>query len=74
MKDDDLKKRLTPLQYYVTQQSGTETAFNNEYWNHHEKGIRVGIVSDAGAVSHVDGHGGIEGNPNHHGFDGSALG
>jgi peptide methionine sulfoxide reductase msrA/msrB len=43
--DEELKKRLTPLQYEVTQQEGTEPAFRNEYWDNHEDGIYVDIVS-----------------------------
>jgi peptide methionine sulfoxide reductase msrA/msrB len=41
----DLKKRLTPLQYEVTQKGGTERPFANEYWNNHEPGVYVDIVS-----------------------------
>ncbi len=37
--------QLTPLQYHVVKQDGTEPAFQNEYWNHHEEGIYVDIVS-----------------------------
>jgi peptide-methionine (R)-S-oxide reductase len=37
--------RLTPQQYKVTQEDGTEPAFRNEYWNNHEPGIYVDIVS-----------------------------
>jgi methionine-R-sulfoxide reductase len=43
--DADLKKRLTQLQYDVTQRDGTERAFSNEYWNEHREGIYVDIVS-----------------------------
>jgi methionine-R-sulfoxide reductase len=43
--DEDLKKRLTPLQYEVTQREGTEPAFRNEYWDNHEDGIYVDVVS-----------------------------
>ena len=43
--DEELRKRLTPLQYEVTQEEGTEPAFRNEYWNNHEEGIYVDIVS-----------------------------
>ncbi|MCP4134634.1 MAG: bifunctional methionine sulfoxide reductase B/A protein [bacterium] len=41
----DLKKRLTPLQYTVTQENGTERAFQNEHWNNKRAGIYVDIVS-----------------------------
>ena len=43
--DEELKKKLTPLQYKVTQQSGTERAFDNEYWDNKEEGIYVDLVS-----------------------------
>lgn len=44
-KEESLKRRLTPVQYNVTQQNGTEPPFKNEYWNEHRKGIYVDIVS-----------------------------
>ncbi len=43
--DATLKKRLTSLQYKVTQRNGTETPFQNEYWDNHKEGIYVDIVS-----------------------------
>lgn len=43
--DSELKKMLTPEQYRVTQQEGTERPFQNAYWNHHEDGIYVDVVS-----------------------------
>ncbi|WP_174732969.1 peptide-methionine (R)-S-oxide reductase MsrB [Mesobacillus harenae] len=42
---EDLKKRLTPIQYEVTQNSGTEPPFRNEYWNDFREGLYVDIVS-----------------------------
>ena len=51
---DELKKALTPLQYTVTQESGTELAFRNEYWNNHEPGIYVDVVSGEPLFSSVD--------------------
>ena len=42
---DDLRKKLTPLQYKVTQEDGTERAFSNEYWDNKKEGIYVDIVS-----------------------------
>ncbi len=41
----DLKDKLTPLQYQVTQKCGTEPAFENEYWDEKREGIYVDIVS-----------------------------
>jgi methionine-R-sulfoxide reductase len=43
--DAALKQRLTPLQYEVTQNEGTEPAFANEYWDEHRDGIYVDVVS-----------------------------
>ncbi|MGH7323373.1 MAG: peptide-methionine (R)-S-oxide reductase MsrB [Candidatus Rokuibacteriota bacterium] len=43
--DEDLKAKLTPTQYDVTQCSATEPPFRNEFWNHHEPGIYVDVVS-----------------------------
>ena len=43
--DEVLRKKLTPLQYEVTQEGGTEPAFQNKYWNNHREGIYVDIVS-----------------------------
>jgi len=43
--ETELKKRLTPLQYKVTQEEGTEPPFNNEYWDNKKAGIYVDIVS-----------------------------
>ncbi len=42
---EELKKKLTPLQYKVTQEGGTEPPFQNEYWNNKREGIYVDIVS-----------------------------
>ncbi len=44
-KDPAAIAQLTPEQYQVTQQCGTEPAFNNEFWNNHEPGIYVDVVS-----------------------------
>ena len=46
--------RLTDLQRYVTQEDGTEPPFNNEYWDHHEPGIYVDVVSGEPLFSSLD--------------------
>jgi peptide methionine sulfoxide reductase msrA/msrB len=52
--DEVLRQRLTPLQYKVTQQGGTEPAFHNEYWNNKKAGIYVDIVSGEPLFSSLD--------------------
>ena len=52
--EEELKKRLTPLQYEVTQEEGTERAFKNEYWNNKNEGIYVDIVSGEPLFSSTD--------------------
>ncbi len=51
---EELKKRLTPLQYKVTQEEGTERPFSNEYWDNKEPGIYVDIVSKEPLFSSTD--------------------
>jgi peptide methionine sulfoxide reductase msrA/msrB len=51
---EELKKRLTPMQYKVTQEGGTEPAFNNAYWDNHKPGIYVDIVSGEPLFSSLD--------------------
>lgn len=50
----DLKSRLTPLQYKVTQEDGTEPPFNNAYWDNKRPGIYVDIVSGEPLFSSTD--------------------
>jgi methionine-R-sulfoxide reductase len=52
--DDELRQRLSPIQYRVTQQEGTEQPFQNEYWDNHEPGIYVDIVSGEVLFSSLD--------------------
>jgi methionine-R-sulfoxide reductase len=52
--DAELKKRLSPLQYDVTQHDGTEPAFRNEYWDNHNAGIYVDVVSGEPLFSSLD--------------------
>lgn len=53
-RQEELRQRLTPLQYEVTQHSGTEPPFRNEFWNHKEEGLYVDIVSGAPLFSSLD--------------------
>jgi methionine-R-sulfoxide reductase len=50
----DLKRTLTPEQYAVTQQEGTERPFHNAYWDNHEPGIYVDVVSGEPLFSSLD--------------------
>ena len=52
--DAELRERLTPLQYRVTQDEGTERAYANEYWDNHEPGIYVDVVSGEPLFSSLD--------------------
>jgi methionine-R-sulfoxide reductase len=52
--DPELRKRLTRIQYEVTQNEGTEPAFNNEYWNNKLAGIYVDMVSGEPLFSSQD--------------------
>jgi methionine-R-sulfoxide reductase len=45
MSDTELRKKLTPEQYHVTRENGTEPAFRNEYWDNHKPGIYVDLIS-----------------------------
>lgn len=50
----ELKKKLTPEQFAVTQKSATEPPFENEYWNNHEPGVYVDVVSGQPLFSSLD--------------------
>ena len=52
--DEELRKKLTNLQYWVTQESGTEPPFKNPYWNEHREGIFVDVVSGEPLFSSKD--------------------
>jgi len=52
--DSELKQKLTPTQYKVTQHEATEAPFQNEYWDNHEDGIYVDVVSGEALFSSRD--------------------
>lgn len=54
LSDAELKNTLTPLQYEVTQHDATEPAFRNEYWDNHQAGIYVDVVSGEPLFSSLD--------------------
>jgi methionine-R-sulfoxide reductase len=51
---EELRKRLTPMQYKVTQENATEPAFRNEYWDEHREGIYVDVVTGEPLFSSKD--------------------
>ena len=51
---EEIIESLTPIQYKVTQEDGTERAFNNEYWDNHEEGIYVDLISGEALFSSTD--------------------
>jgi peptide methionine sulfoxide reductase msrA/msrB len=53
-KEQELKKKLNPMQFHVTQQCGTEPPFRNEYWDNHAAGVYVDIVSGEPLFSSLD--------------------
>jgi methionine-R-sulfoxide reductase len=52
--DAELRKKLTPLQWKVTKEEGTEPAFHNDYWNNHAEGLYVCVVSGKPLFSSKD--------------------
>lgn len=52
--ESELRQRLSPLQYHVTQENGTERAFANLYHDHHDEGIYVDVVSGEPLFSSLD--------------------
>jgi peptide-methionine (R)-S-oxide reductase len=53
-KDAEAVARLTPEQYQVTQEAATEPAFRNEFWNNHEPGLYVDVVSGEPLFTSLD--------------------
>lgn len=51
---DELRERLTEIQFAVTQENDTEPPFNNEYWDHKEEGIYVDLLSGEPLFSSTD--------------------
>jgi peptide-methionine (R)-S-oxide reductase len=53
-KHEELKQKLTPQQYHVTQECGTEPPFNNAYWTNHKPGIYVDIITGEPLFTSLD--------------------
>lgn len=51
---EELKQKLTPIQYHVTQENGTERPFQNDYWNNEEEGIYVDVITGEPLFSSKD--------------------
>jgi peptide methionine sulfoxide reductase msrA/msrB len=52
--DDELRKRLSPMEYQVTRMDGTEPPFRNRYWDHHDAGLFVCIATGEPLFSAAD--------------------
>ena len=52
--EDELRQKLSPMQYKVTQHEGTEPPYANEYWNNKKDGIYVDVVSGEPLFSSLD--------------------
>jgi methionine-R-sulfoxide reductase len=52
--DAEMRAKLTPIQYNVTQCSATEPPFRNEFWDHHEPGIYVDVVTGEALFCSLD--------------------
>jgi methionine-R-sulfoxide reductase len=61
--DVTLRRRLKPEQYHVVRENGTETAFQNEFWNNERAGIYVDIITGEPLFSSVDKFDGGTGRP-----------
>lgn len=51
---EDALKKLTPIQFHITQECGTEPAFHNEFWSNKKEGIYVDVVSGEPLFSSID--------------------
>ena len=54
MSDTELRNKLTPQQYRVTRENGTEPPFRNEYWDNHKAGIYVDLISGEALFASTD--------------------
>ncbi len=52
--EDELKRKLSPIQYHVTRENGTEPPFDNEYWDNKKEGIYVDIITGLPLFSSLD--------------------